>query len=116
MVRRREGSHFDLRDSERGVQDDARAFSVNLLEEGEKLATESDKMSRWMYQSLHHLSQRLEAKVEIQVDTRESLGGHEQLQELSLDRRSDLVNHIQEALNLERRLRIGRTIMDLNKA
>jgi hypothetical protein len=65
------------------------------------------------HQRLHHLGRRLELKVEAQVDTRESFGRHEGLGKFGLDRRRDLVNSIQETLDLERRLRKGRTIVDL---
>jgi hypothetical protein len=64
---------------------------------------------------LHHLCGRLEVEVETQVLTRVGFGNLERFRELGLDGGGDFVDRVQEALDLERGLRIGRTIMYLDE-
>jgi hypothetical protein len=50
-----------------------------------------------------------------EVLTRVGFGNLERFWELGLDGGGDFVNCVQEALDLERELRVGRTIMDLDE-
>jgi hypothetical protein len=70
-------------------------------------------MSRTTYQGLHHLRWRLEVEVETQVVVGVVLRGYERLRKISLNSGGDLVHSIQEAFDLEGRLRKRRAVINL---
>jgi hypothetical protein len=113
MVRRCGGAHVDLGNAKRGIQSDARAFSIRFL--GKNVRFGKPGWERRTYQSLHHLCGRLEVEEETQVLTRVGFGNLERFRELGLDGGGDFVDRVQEALDLERGLRVGRTIMYLDE-
>jgi hypothetical protein len=115
MVRRRGGAHVDLGNAKRGIQSDACAFSIRFLGKKRNVRFWKPRWERRTYQSLHHLCGRLEVEVETQVLTRVGFGDLERFRELGLDGGGDFVDRVQEALDLERGLRIGRTIMYLDE-